>query len=46
MVQIHLRCLERSYLVILEQFDPVEPDEMDRVFDAVSATTCQLGGSQ
>lgn len=33
---------ERSYLVTWEQFNSVERDEMDRVFNAVSATACQL----
>lgn len=33
---------ERFYLVILKQFVPVGPDEVDRVLSAVSAATCQL----
>lgn len=33
---------ERSYPLIWEQFDPIRLDEMARVLNAVSATTCQL----
>lgn len=33
---------ERSDLVILKQFVPIGPDEVDRVLSAVSAATCQL----